>query len=165
MKRLIALFVFALAVPAWAQRTNLYWTDSWPKGTPNPTTWALLKDASSVEGNMVKLGNAFVVFELHVRPGQAALYEVNRFIICEDGRPCDPETLVWLRPGGAKAQVFYRFQRRTWKKVWLGREWYWYPLPVGSPEYREELSRVYRLFALVPLLKGANRANARQLRF
>jgi len=137
---------------------------SLPPGVPDPRAWAPVPREEAVAQGAYRLANTDIAFSLGVSPANRGLYQVSRFRTCDHGaRACDPETLVWLKPlpqgRGAERFVFFRLQRRTWKKLWLGREWYWYRLPPGSPEERAELLRVRRLFAMTTQLRdGADPA-------
>lgn len=151
MRRILmcVLLLSAVCVSAWADRDKLFWSSDWPQGVPDPTKWQLVPELGLVTGHQAELANAFVIYELHAQAERPGLWQVSRFKIClQDDLPCGPETLVWLKPS-AKAQVFYRFERRrNWKHLWLGHELYWYRLPDGSPEYKAELTNVRRIFYL-----------------
>lgn len=159
------LFALLMSTPAWADRDKLFWSSDWPAGVPNPTKWSLSQQISLVDGSFVELTNATVIFEVHAQPERPVLWQVSRFIICYKGEPCGPETVVWLKPT-ARAQVFYRFERRrNWKHLWLGHELYWYRLPDGSPEYETELTSVRKIFYLVPQLRDHELKDGHSLTF
>lgn len=126
-----------------------------PRGVPDPTRWPIRPIEESVDAGTFRLANTTITFHLSVEPGLAGLYRVSAYRTCDHAAiVCDPETLVWLRPSpnGHRpvAVVFYRFQRR---KLLVFRQWYWYPVPHGSPEYEIELTRVQRLFFLSTQLR------------
>lgn len=131
---------------------------SLPDGVPDPRVWEPVPREEAVTRGAYRLANTDITFSLGVSPTNRGLYQVSRFRTCDHGaRACDPETLVWLKPlshgRGTERFVFFRLQRRTWRKLWLGREWYWYRLPPGSPEERAELQRVRRLFIMATQLR------------
>jgi hypothetical protein len=167
MKRalLCALFLLTLDAPVRADRDKLFWSTDWPAGVPDPTKWALVPELGLVTGNQAFLASAFVIYELHAQAERPGLWQVSRFKICYNDQPCDPETLVWLRPD-AHAQVFYRFEhRRNWKHLWLGQELYWYRLPEGSPEYKAELANVRKIFYLDSQLRDTKYEDRKNLTF
>jgi hypothetical protein len=136
-----------------------------PKGVPDPSGWPVRPIEEGLSTGTLRLANTTVTFKLSAERGRAAIYRVARYRTCDyAAQACDPETLLWLRPGPdgrhPVAAIYYRFQRRTWKKLWLGREWYWYQLPHGSPEYRMEAKRAGNLFFLLDNIRqGADPAS------